>query len=201
MAAGWSIEEITKFYGSYAKSYDEDIEKETYPAPFIIANWVLEHFSNMAPHQDRLAFLDLGCGTGQSSKLFFTQPLSQRIDVYGVDATPEMLDKAKQFPFRELLCQDIEADIPFARVFDAINFVKNPQKLFTTVARSLKENGQGCFAVTLPESGGLNTFAEADILKLVNGAGFKIKKNDRFFGYEDSETKVTVHYQGLLLTL
>ncbi|KAJ3014402.1 hypothetical protein HKX48_005180 [Thoreauomyces humboldtii] len=185
----WSIKQVKEFYASYAKKYDEEILPENYPAPFVIASWVVSYLANIShTAPDPLRVLDLGCGTGQSSKLFFTQPLTQDINVYGIDATPE----------------DVETAFPYDRPFDAVicvgvmDFIKHPQKLFAAVAKSLRKSG-GCFGVTLPESGELNTFSEEELLKLADANGFKLVKHDRFFGYEDSESKVVVRYHGILL--
>ncbi|TPX58353.1 hypothetical protein PhCBS80983_g03204 [Powellomyces hirtus] len=196
----WSIEQVTEFYGSYAEEYDDEIHRDSYPAPFVIASWVVSHLSQNVENDSKeaLRVLDLGCGTGQ-------RPLDRDIDVYGVDATPEMLEKAKRYPFYDLRCQDIEATLPYDRPFDAvicvgvIDFIKSPRKLFDSVAKCLKGNSSGCFGLTLPESGGLNKFSDEELAKLVAAGGFKMLKHDRIFGYEDSETKDVVRYHGLLL--
>ncbi|KAI9011376.1 S-adenosyl-L-methionine-dependent methyltransferase [Gaertneriomyces semiglobifer] len=125
MPADWSISQITDFYASYSKQYDEGIQRDTYPAPFIISCWVLEFLKSHRNLVDgkNVSVLDLGCGTGQSSKVFLTSQYKEHFDVYGVDATPEMLEKAKQYPFTQLLCQDIEAPLPFTISFDAASRV------------------------------------------------------------------------------
>lgn len=68
MAAGWSVDEVTNFYSSYAKSYDDQIQTDSYPAPSVIGSWVLDHLSKLSQNSDpseALRVLDLGCGTGQ----------------------------------------------------------------------------------------------------------------------------------------
>ncbi|KAJ3156426.1 hypothetical protein HDU89_004208 [Geranomyces variabilis] len=221
----WSIDQVTKFYGEYATQYDDEIrDPNSYPAPFVIASMVLAHLAQNKENSDvdadgdsgapPLRVLDLGCGTGQSSKLFFPQPLSRAIDVYGVDATPEMLEKAKKYPFRSLICQDIESPLPFLSStnnhFDAvicvgvIDFISNPAALLTTVRNALTPSSHGgggaCFGLTIPQSGELNAYGSDDAVRaLVEAAGFVVLKHELIFGYEDSETKEVVHYHGLLL--
>ena len=51
-----------------------------------------------------------------SSKRFFDIPT---FSVYGVDACQEMLDKALQFPFKELKCTNIQQEFGFDILFDA----------------------------------------------------------------------------------
>ncbi|KAI8823703.1 S-adenosyl-L-methionine-dependent methyltransferase [Fimicolochytrium jonesii] len=221
----WSIEEVTRFYGNYAHSYDDEIAADSYPAPSVIATWVLAHLTNSQPPEGgKFRVLDLGCGTGQSSKPFFEPPLNEQIIMYGIDATPEvlateagpwiadvwrgqMLEKAKQFPFQELRCQDIEAPLPYDEPFDAVvcvgvmDFIRSPQALLEKVAKSMRPNEGCCFGLTIPESGDLNKFNNDELTKLVHDSGFKILKHNRIFGYKDSETDDCVQYHGLLLML
>ncbi|KAJ1569795.1 hypothetical protein HK096_001410, partial [Nowakowskiella sp. JEL0078] len=78
----WEISEIEAFYKQYAEHYDDDIRSETYPAPFVIGNWILAF---LAKRDDLLSsntlldvvkesqfttsqnvpfrVLDVGCGT------------------------------------------------------------------------------------------------------------------------------------------
>ncbi|ORZ36768.1 S-adenosyl-L-methionine-dependent methyltransferase [Catenaria anguillulae PL171] len=78
----WSASEIVAYYAEFAQSYDTDIEADhrSYPAPFIIGSWILEHLRKFPPEAisdtqsvagGELRILDLGCGTGQSSRVFF----------------------------------------------------------------------------------------------------------------------------------
>lgn len=64
---GWTLNETLEFYKSYAKNYDNEVSKETYPAPFIIGDWVVDYLSKSSAIQTRsVRILDVGCGTGQS---------------------------------------------------------------------------------------------------------------------------------------
>ncbi|RKO87195.1 hypothetical protein BDK51DRAFT_25497, partial [Blyttiomyces helicus] len=124
----WDLTQVQKFYGEFAEKYDSDVSPDTYPAPFIIGKWTLAHLQSHSSvlstaehaHPKRFCVLDLGCGTGQSSKAFFAPPSGMICEVYGTDATPEMLKKAKSLPFQSLALQPAEAPLPFEVVFDAV---------------------------------------------------------------------------------
>lgn len=97
----WTTEEIKQFYDSYAKSYDAESSTDTYPSPFIISCWLLEQLINRKVEDPSskppINILDVGCGTGQSSSIFFAQSLAheqgnhQEFTVTGVDASTKVL--------------------------------------------------------------------------------------------------------------
>ncbi|KAI9219616.1 S-adenosyl-L-methionine-dependent methyltransferase [Blastocladiella britannica] len=74
----WSPADIVSYYASYAASYDIEIERDahSYPSPFLLGSWIVDHLA--AHHRQTnsstpvLRVLDVGCGTGQSSRMFFT---------------------------------------------------------------------------------------------------------------------------------
>lgn len=43
----WSFDEMQSFYSLYAKDYENDISLETYPAPFIIGQWMIRHLQEI----------------------------------------------------------------------------------------------------------------------------------------------------------
>jgi len=139
----WDIKEIESFFGNYASRYDQEIEadRQGYPAPFVIGSWILDFLlsiKKLSSTTDKVTMsnkqnlytselpnyikiLDLGCGTGQSSSVFFSHPNHDKFSIIGVDATPQMLEKANNFPFTELICKDIEKTLDFPQSpFDAI---------------------------------------------------------------------------------
>lgn len=100
----WTKTEIQQFYDSYAKSYDAETSQESYPAPFILSCWLMSEMSEMktgtVTMKNQINILDVGCGTGQSSSLFFAQSLVDDHDsghsghsyaVTGVDASPKVI--------------------------------------------------------------------------------------------------------------
>ena len=56
----WSLDQIKEYFKNYSSSYDKGMNIETYPAPFIIASWVKQEFSQT----NNVQVMDLGCGTG-----------------------------------------------------------------------------------------------------------------------------------------
>jgi len=58
----WSIEQIKEYFRKYSSSYDEDLTIDTYPAPFIVSEWIKQTPSIAA--QAHVKVMDLGCGTG-----------------------------------------------------------------------------------------------------------------------------------------
>jgi ubiquinone/menaquinone biosynthesis C-methylase UbiE len=92
----WTPEEIVAFYGNYAAKYDEDIDANaaTYPAPFVIGKWILDwlHLVHPTADSEGIKILDVGCGTGQSSAMFFqnTTSLPWKLEVHGIDTTEEV---------------------------------------------------------------------------------------------------------------
>ncbi|KAI8810729.1 S-adenosyl-L-methionine-dependent methyltransferase [Cladochytrium replicatum] len=207
----WDLDEIAAFYGSYAAKYDDEIQADTYPAPFVVGSWIVEHVlaGNSTPSgaivNKRLRVLDVGCGTGQSSIPFFRAG-TDIFDVYGVDATPEMLERARKHPFKQVRCQDVEAPLEFDEPFNAIvcigvmDFIKNPSALLSEISKRLYPGPASCFGVTLPESGDLNAFTLPQMMTLVEDAGFQVARHEQLFGYKDSQTGEIAYYHGFLLT-
>lgn len=104
--------------------------------------------------------LDLGCGTGLSSKLFFDNDFQ----IHGVDISPGMLTQAKKLPFISLTCADFETEtIHFATKFDYIcclgvmEFIHNPIALIEKCKALLNKNG--ILGITFP----LNSYSEAEV--------------------------------------
>ncbi|KAI9092399.1 S-adenosyl-L-methionine-dependent methyltransferase [Phlyctochytrium arcticum] len=203
---GWSVDKVTEFYASYAEEYDEGVRGETYPAPQVVASWVLEWLEK----KDHVNILDLGCGTGLSSQPFFSPPYNLSTSVYGVDATPEMLKQARAYQFKELECADIEKDDYFQnQQFDVIvcvgvlDFVKDMQSLFAKMRRMLqKQTPRPCLvSFTIPSSGTLNAFSNTEIQQLVDILGGTIWKRQKMLGYCDSESGDIVEYVGVAVTI
>ncbi|KAI9340136.1 S-adenosyl-L-methionine-dependent methyltransferase [Zopfochytrium polystomum] len=103
-----------------------------------------------------LKILDLGCGMGRSSMPFFSAGEDYRFEVIGIDATPEMLEKAKLLPFRRLKCLDLEEPWDLGEVFDAAvcvgvsRYIRDFQAFFESTVRHLRAGA--CLAMTVHQS-------------------------------------------------
>lgn len=90
------------------------------------------------------SILDLGCGTGT-----LTDQLSSRAgSVVGVDASPEMIDRAKQrFPHLAFMVGDA-LNLPFAHQFDIVfsnavfHWIPDHDRLLKSIHRALKVHGR-----------------------------------------------------------
>lgn len=209
----WEFNEIENFYSKFADEYDKDIEQSVnnYPAPHIIGNWMMSQLKKrldegLLAKGTELRVLDLGCGTGQSSKVFFEHHLflekSLALNITGIDGTSEMLEKARKLPFTNLKQQNIES-FPLPSPYDAvicigvIDFIREPLLLFQEVKRIINTNG--LFGFTAPNSGDLNRFSKSELVDLAIQAQFKVLEYDLFHGYNDSSSNEAVKYHGMLL--
>lgn len=98
-------EETEAFYGEWAATYDEEIERNGYATPARTA-------AAMAACVEDLSapFLDLGCGTGLSGRAF-RQAGFTALD--GTDFSQEMLDAARaKSVYRKLTRGDLHTPIP-----------------------------------------------------------------------------------------
>lgn len=199
---GSEEDEIIKFYADYAKHYDEAVFRDKdYIAFKKIPQWIINELGNIPGK-----ILDLGCGTGLSAVDFF----KMGYDVTGIDISPEMIAKAKTYPFKELYCQSLEKTLPVQNgLFDAVvllgvmEFIQDPAKLFAEAFRCLK-NG-GVFGLTIPEKLtpaeekqlGIKTYRLEDIEQIFADAGFSLIEQESFQGFISNGIKVT--YTGYLL--
>lgn len=195
-------DEVLCYYTQFAKEYDTTVLRDgDYIAFDKITRWILD----LLP-KNPCEILDLGCGTGLSSKPF----LDAGHAVTGIDLTPAMLDEARALPFTKLICQslDVPLKVPPAH-FDAavllgvMEFVQQPESLFLNVNKALKTDGR--FGLTLPKKLpesvakklGIRSYAIEDAVALFEKSGFLVKKIEEFQGFE-SESE-TVRYFGVLL--
>ena len=88
--------------------------------------------------------LDLGCGTGDLAKLIW----EQGADVFGIDASPDMVAKAKEkYPELNFIVAD-GTDFHFDKPFDAVftnatlHWIQEQDKLIDCVYNSLKPGGR-----------------------------------------------------------
>ncbi|KAI9178952.1 hypothetical protein H9P43_005614 [Blastocladiella emersonii ATCC 22665] len=219
----WTPAQIVSYYASYAAKYDEEIDAnlQGYPAPFVVGSWIVEYLCKQQRDSGAAAtlrVLDLGCGTGQSSRMFFqairdgTLPL----EVHGVDATSQMLERASGLPFTDLQCANVEERLPYAdATFDAVisigvfDFITRPVDLLRQVRRITKRgDSPAVLGITLPERSlregeeqqqELNGWTRGEMETMLREAGWWVERHERLLGYEDSQTGEAQWYRAYLL--
>lgn len=148
--------------------------------------------------------LDLGCGTGNASAPYFSEP--DRYSVVGVDLTPEMVEKARERPFERLICQNVEGPLDVEDgSFDAVQligvteFLNSPTETFSEARRKLKPDGLLLFtspqkierAMELKYK--IKTWLPGELEAHAQGAGFSKLREDRWMAYNLGD--VAVQYQ------
>jgi predicted TPR repeat methyltransferase len=59
---GWNLEEVEKFYDTYAHQYDNDTPDVEYPSSRLLSQWVRNYLTRFS---HPIKILDVGCGTGK----------------------------------------------------------------------------------------------------------------------------------------
>lgn len=196
-----NISDIKEEYDKVAKYYEKSALPNKYRAYEKVAKLVLNFYD-----KDSAKVLDLGCGTGLSSVEFF----KKNFEVVGVDVSEGMLKEAERYPYKKLICQDLEKPLKVEDdFFDIIiltgvmEFIKNPLDLFLEIKSKLKSDG--FFALTVPEKypeGSYlrdkfhrRSYDKKEIEPVFEEAGFKILKMKRIFGYRrEIEDRVEKSY-------
>jgi SAM-dependent methyltransferase len=142
-------EEIRNLYAQMASNYDKRVfQEKDYIAFEKIPGWICKYIGS---ENTSVKVLDLGCGTGLSSAVFF----KHGYHVTGIDITPEMIEEARKLPYERLLCKSLEGLLPFenngfdvAVLLGVMEFIVHPKVLFQEVRRVLKD--KGLFGLTVP---------------------------------------------------
>ncbi|KAJ3227583.1 hypothetical protein HK099_001432 [Clydaea vesicula] len=157
----WNIERVKSLYREMSKNYDDDVSIESYPSPYIIGSWIIKELKNCTFDTKKkvVKILDVGCGTGVSSTPFFSSE-DFLFEVTGIDATEEMLEIAKNKPFKMLKQVDLNTDFfeDQVEIFDAavcvgvLDFIQNLPKLFFKINKLLKKgkDKKPLFGLTSP---------------------------------------------------
>ncbi|KAI3653271.1 hypothetical protein MP228_001218 [Amoeboaphelidium protococcarum] len=235
----WNTTEIQKFYAKYAEQYDKEVDSTadgdaSYPSPTILFNWALSWFRERAQFSralspqlkqslagsESLSVLDLGCGTGQSCAPFAKYQKActdYSFDFFGVDATKEMLCRAKErLNFRELIQHDLESypypDALRGQAYDILlcvgvmDFIRDPVAFLGNAARFMKSESS-ILCLTMPEhlpdslKQELSSFSRAEMESLFHSVGLKIERHGKCIGYKDSESGVVRTYHLWILTI
>ena len=95
------LAKVNAIYSRLAKSYDRELRDDMgYTAYLKVPQLVIDTLGHQ--HAD---ILDLGCGTGLSSLLFF----EKGYDVTGIDGTSAMVRRARKLPYKKVIQQDLES--------------------------------------------------------------------------------------------
>jgi len=177
-----------------------------------------------------LEVLDIGVGTGQTSKIFIDQGLS----VIGVDISEKMLTEAQsKFKFKKLVKYDIEQgliNIFSKEKFDIIvaigifEFIKNIKKVLNEMKWLLKRDGIISFTYEVyepnnryrikkiaPLGAGLEKTPKLlnfmvyrrlpnEVESILKELSLKIIHREKFIGYLRSQLKIPVLYELLVVS-
>jgi SAM-dependent methyltransferase len=141
--------------------------------------------------------LDLGCGTGLSSLLFF----EQGHDVTGIDGVGAMVRRARKLPYKKVIQQDLESrwrvkDDSFdaAVMLGVMEYIIYPHVLLRQVHDKLVPGGLFGFTVphksALYEKDGLKSYYAKEIRPVTVKSGFEILRSEKTLGYVDDGDKV-----------
>jgi ubiquinone/menaquinone biosynthesis C-methylase UbiE len=175
-----------EFYTRIAKGYDDCAVKEIgYTAHRDLPTRALEL------HPTAKTALDLACGTGLSSQIFFDRGL----EVSGIDYSHGMVEVAQTKPYKQLFCQSIEDTLPFNEcTFDIVTaigvteFLSAPAKLLKSVWRVLRDGG--VFALTLPvpsenaQTLAIKAYSPDEFVRFVDPDQFEVTDQFSLYGWK-----------------
>ncbi len=149
------VRDVISFFDAIAPYYDR-ITRMSGFNHVLWSSYLIDFFRRYASG-NRL--LDISIGTGLLAKHF----LDRGFDVYGMDISEGMLEKAEEKGFRGRLVRGSFMKIPFGNglfdivisTFDSLNTVLygvELQKIFSDVHRVLKEGGVFIFDMNTPHS-------------------------------------------------
>jgi len=182
-----------KIYSHLAKTYDRDLRDDMkYTAHVQVPRLIVDA---LGPRQANI--LDIGCGTGLSSLLFF----EQGYDVTGIDGVGAMVRRARKLPYKKVIQQDIEspwrvkdASFDAAVMLGVLDYIIYPHKLLRQAHDKLVSGG--LFGLTVPhksalyDKGGLKSYYPKEIAPVTVKSGFEIVMSEKTLGYEDEGRKI-----------
>ena len=188
------MERVRLKYDNWAETYDQDTLKYGWSSPDYIIRSLIEH----APPKSYERILDVGVGTGQTSKIF----LDVGAQVVGLDISKNMLELANaRYPFFHHLVQH-NMDDPFCTVgvtpesFDTIvasgvlHFAKDLPFTLNELAVALVPGGVLSFTFIPNQKrkfGDLTYLHEPSIvLKILHDQGMIILDSKQFVAYQDN---------------
>ncbi|WP_069650103.1 class I SAM-dependent methyltransferase [Caloranaerobacter ferrireducens] len=128
-------------YNDISKIYDDVRDEEM---------TIINSFLDEVKISEATKILDVGCGTGNYTNIL--QKIT-KAEVYGVDASEGMLEKAKEKNQHIILKVGLATDIPFedcifdfVYMTDVIHHIKDIDKMFLEFYRVLKNGGKVCIS-------------------------------------------------------
>jgi predicted TPR repeat methyltransferase len=191
--ASMRLTSVKAIYSHFAKSYDRELRDDMkYTAHVEVPRLIVEELGSIDAK-----VLDLGCGTGLSSLLFF----EHGYEVTGIDGVAAMVRRARKLPYKKVIQQDLESPWRVKdRSFDAavmlgvMEYIIYPEVLLRQVHDKLVPGG--VFGLTVPhhsklyEMGGLKSYYPKEIEPMIVRSGFDIVMSEKTIGYEDEGRKV-----------
>lgn len=182
------IDEINDIYVEFSKTYEKDVKTSmNYTAYRRVPLLVMKHLLTGSPR-----ILDVGCGTGLSSILFF----KNGFQVTGIDGSREMIERARKLPYRKLVRQNLEKSLRVRdRSFDAavmvgvMEYLDHPAGILAEVKKKLVDDG--VFGLTVPQKSawyseyGLSSYYRKEIEPIIKGVGFAILECEKIVGVEE----------------
>ncbi len=185
-------EELRRRFSLAAPAYDNLVARGNYQAHRGLPRRILSELET-----DSAKILDLGCGTGLGSLPFF----EKGFEVTGIDFAEGMVKRAAYHPFKRLVCQDIETELPVSdEEFDAVillgvlDFVEDPAALLDQVHKKLR-NGGLCGLTApqrRPEPSGIEIkdYTKDEIERLLTNSRLEIMECRDIFGCRVGNEKV-----------
>jgi predicted TPR repeat methyltransferase len=184
---------VKAIYSHLAKTYDCDLrDAMNYTAHVEVPRLIVDALGSR-----RANVLDLGCGTGLSSLVFF----EQGYDVTGIDGVGAMVRRARKLPYKKVIQQDLESpwrvkDQSFdaAVMIGVMEYIIYPQVLLRQVRDKLVPGG--VFGLTVPrknklyEQDGLKSYYAKEIVPVIDKAGFEVMMSEKTLGYQDQGRKI-----------
>jgi predicted TPR repeat methyltransferase len=173
---------VRHLFDQFSLDYDERMVGHlAYAAPQILFDLA----SMVMPGKDRLAILDLGCGTGLAGAVF--RPLAARLD--GVDLSPAMIEKARaRNIYQHLLVEDLTTALgaegpayDLILAADTLVYLGDLKPVFEAAHARLAPDGYFLFTVEKAEGEGFELgpkrrwrHSETYLRKLAQKAGFSV---------------------------
>ncbi|MCP4657156.1 MAG: class I SAM-dependent methyltransferase [bacterium] len=185
-------EELKRRFSLAAPAYDNIVAQGHYQAYRRLPRRILSKLKT-----DSAKILDLGCGTGLGSLPFF----EQGFEVTGIDFAEGMVRRAAYHPFKRLVCQDVETELPVSdEEFDAVillgvlDFVEDPEALLDQIYRKLRSGG--LCGLTIPQRRSevsvteVKDYTTAEVERLLTNSRFEIIECREIFGCEVGNEKI-----------